>query len=215
MPVSKTYNCIFVHIPKTAGTSVEAALGMNGKYDRVGLEPMPNNDRDTEHFFGKALQHLPARRLRKHPELPLNFKKAYRFTFVRNPWARLISALTFRGGFEQAQQEKSPDFYADEVDKMYRLHQAGEVIPGNHFKLQTWYFQNQKGKSLVDFIGRFERLEEDFAVVTAAIGSDAKLEHRMPSNHKPYQELFTPTMVDQAAQIYAADIAALRYTFDK
>ena len=213
MPVSHHHNCIFVHIPKTAGTSIETALGMTGTLDQVGLAPMPNKDRNTEHFFGHALQHLPARRLRKHPELPLKFGAAYKFTFVRNPWDRLVSALTFRGGFAQAQIEKPSDFYEAEIDRMHHDHRNGLPMKGNHFKYQIWYFQNQKGKSLVDFIGRFETLRDDFAKVAKSIGAQVELEHRMPSNHEPYQALYTPKMIDQVADIYQDDITALGYRF--
>jgi hypothetical protein len=39
VPVSHKHNCIFIHIPKTAGTSIEASLGMHGDLNFVGYKP--------------------------------------------------------------------------------------------------------------------------------------------------------------------------------
>ena len=93
MPVSHELKCIFVHIPKSGGTSVENALGL--------LADVRNEN--TETMFGlikspalkkkvrstSFLQHLTAKELRRL--LPSQFSSYYRFAFVRNPWSRMVS----------------------------------------------------------------------------------------------------------------------------
>ena len=54
MPISSDYNCIFVHIPKTAGTSIEAALGMHGDLKKIGILPNPDQKKDTSLLFGNG-----------------------------------------------------------------------------------------------------------------------------------------------------------------
>ena len=42
MPISYKHNCIFVHIPKCAGTSIEFALGMHGDPKNIGKNECKN-----------------------------------------------------------------------------------------------------------------------------------------------------------------------------
>lgn len=58
MPISHKHQIIFVHIPKTAGTSVEYALGMHGKTRDVGIRRQRRQRANYHYFFGKGLQHL-------------------------------------------------------------------------------------------------------------------------------------------------------------
>ena len=57
MPISHELKTIFVHIPKTAGTSMETALGMHGEKDFIGIKPYPKQKRDNKHLFGQDMQH--------------------------------------------------------------------------------------------------------------------------------------------------------------
>ena len=70
--ISTRHRCIFVHIPKTAGTSVEAALGWFTEYTRG------------------AQDHRSIRKLRE-AITPDEFCTYFKFTFVRNPWDRVVS----------------------------------------------------------------------------------------------------------------------------
>ncbi len=65
MPISSDYNCIFVHIPKTAGTSIEAALGMHGDIKTIGVLPQTNQKKDTSLLFGDYLQHYTAMQIKE------------------------------------------------------------------------------------------------------------------------------------------------------
>lgn len=93
MPVFHDLKCIYVHIPKTGGTSIEAALGILGDWNventlnMFGLIKSPNLK--EKKFLSKFLQHLTAAQLRD--VLGNQFELYYRFTFVRNPWDRMVS----------------------------------------------------------------------------------------------------------------------------
>jgi len=73
------YRCIYYHIPKTAGLSVcQGLFGHHG--------PGHIDARTYRLIFGRA-----------------HFEKYFRFTFVRNPWDRLVSAYHFlqAGGLDR------------------------------------------------------------------------------------------------------------------
>ena len=72
------FRCIFIHIPKTAGTSV------------------------SETLFGRASRHVPYFEYERAN--PWKFRRYFKFAFVRNPWDRLVSTYFFlhKGGMNEA-----------------------------------------------------------------------------------------------------------------
>lgn len=90
MPISTRYKTIFVHIPKTGGTSIEDMLDI--RYDRANPANNLFNVRPT--IDAPAYQHY----------LPTEIEAAtdgaskdtfFRFTIVREPWDRFQSAYAF------------------------------------------------------------------------------------------------------------------------
>lgn len=80
MPISHSKKVVFVHVPKTAGTTIERALGM------MNSESLYNHRYDEE--LRVCPQHLyPNEILQKHPQA----KDYYWFAVVRNPLDRFIS----------------------------------------------------------------------------------------------------------------------------
>jgi len=92
--ISDRLRCIFIHIPKTAGSSIEDVLF-----------PHP---RTTEQFWGLpnkyqtgGLQHLMAKHIKL--EVPSDiFNSYFKFTVIRNPWDQAVSHFCYT-------QQKRPD----------------------------------------------------------------------------------------------------------
>lgn len=120
LPFDKA-KAIFVHIPKCAGISVNKAL-----FDSIG---------GGHTTLDQYINIFP----------PALFKSYFKFTFVRNPWDRVVSAYTFlqKGGLNNWDNE----FYEREI-KQYDSFKAfvqGWLTPENlfkhhHFRPQHHYF---------------------------------------------------------------------------
>lgn len=191
----KYYKCIFVHIPKNAGLSVSYAIfGNTGGSHRKII--------DYKDLFSKK-----------------QFKKYYKFTFVRNPWDRLVSTYFFlkKGGLtdkDKVWAEKHLGQYDNFKDFV-----SGWLIEENisnslHFQHQHVFLENENGKIEVDFIGRFENLESDFKIVTKNIGIDRELKktnvsHR-DSDYRKYYDTKTANIV---RKVYSKDIELFNYEF--
>ena len=95
MPFDRQRRLVFLHIPKTAGTSIEQALGMYGPWDQEnqasGFGLIRNRDLLARNLSSNFLQHLTLPELEQ--AFPEAFDGAQLFTVVRDPWSRLLSSF--------------------------------------------------------------------------------------------------------------------------
>ena len=204
MPISKEHKCIFVHIPKVAGTSIEFVFGMHGDRDNVGLAPYENQVKNFDTLFGNGLQHLTALEIRN---LVDDYNDYFKFAFVRNPWDRLVSSVFFNSSFRNIiKKELSKDEFAKRV-KMELKRKRSHFIP------QFNFLCDDNGEIIVDFIGRYENLDEDFNKVCEINGLNLQLPHRMKTNHKKYTEYYNKDTEQLVADVYAKDIEYFNYKF--
>lgn len=165
------FRCIYIHIPKAAGKSIHQFFAWKmGVYWNKGNHLLLNNNRDPAKG-PPALSHLKASEFVRYGYVtPETFESYFKFSFVRNPWARIVSEYTFRGHpcrydfktwlFQHFPQPSWTDAY---------LH----VIP------QYDYLYDEKGNLLVDFVGKFENLRKDFAEICGRVGiPDGRLPHK-------------------------------------
>lgn len=179
---------IFVHINKTGGSSIERALGLPFQH-RTALEF--RND------IGRA-----------------RWERRFSFSFVRNPWDKVASHYAYRVQTNQTGMRDRPIEFNDWVRLAY-----GENVPQYYdqpkmFMPQTDWLTDEEGKIIVQFIGRFERLEEDFREVCAILGRDATLPHLKKSSRADYRRMYTPETVDIVARWFEKDIRNFGYTFE-
>lgn len=105
MPINRKFKTIFVHIPKTGGTSIEKILDMsrrnnfystNRKFDENTKNLIFDNFSEEEKLIcsAKNMQHFTFLELKKLID-PNFFDSAFKFSIVRNPYARLVSEYFF------------------------------------------------------------------------------------------------------------------------
>ena len=218
MPISHTHKAIFVHIPKTAGTSVEAVLGMHGDKKDIGLVPYFNQELDREHLYGRQMQHMTA--LDIHNALPDKtlFARYFKFTIVRNPWDRLVSALAWT----DQKWAKGIQLTVAEFDEQLRRAHAAYLAAANasspvalpdFLYPQVLFIADGEGRSLVDFVAKYESLAAAWNEIRTKLGVSADLPIRMKSHHRDYRDYYTPQTQELVAQMYAADLQAFGYEF--
>jgi hypothetical protein len=224
--VSEKYNCLYIHIPKTAGQSVETFfLSLHGltweERDALLLKHNPDPALGPE-----RLAHLKASEYVDLGFVPPDaYDGYYKFSFVRNPWDRLVSEYKY-GRYKRESDFKAfvrsglpeKDDYSDE----YR-----HIIP------QYDYLYHADGRLLVDFVGKFEHLQRDFDRVCAKLGiEESTLPHVNAARHKkgtkkkilgmfakkpPPKRHYTSYYDDETkaivGEMYAVDIATFGYTF--
>ena len=171
MLLSHRYRFLFVHIAKTGGTSV-----------RKALKPyQARHPLFVFQFLASRMSHLSGHRLGcKFPRhakivaaeqmLPHEFfASLFKFAFVRNPWDLQVSSWHHLRRERPHLLEAVPDFEAFirwklDPERPYQYHIDTSI------EHQRDYLVDLRGRVRVDFIGRYEQLQEDFDHVCRTVG---------------------------------------------
>lgn len=201
-----------MHIPKCAGVSVEAAL----KHPEDGNKQGDHGYRKWDEKSKLWVQHATADQIKSiycH-----NYDQYFSFTFVRNPWSKLVSDYfwlskelnikdTFKNFTLLANNFNTPRLAYPHVNEEGR---------GDHLILQTDYILDSNGEEIVNYIGRFETLQQDFDIVCDKIGiPQRQLQHRNKSKHKHYTEYYNEETKQIVAEKYKKDIEYFGYKFEE
>ena len=135
------------------------------------------------------------------------FNKLFKFAFVRNPWDLQLSLYHFNIAHpEFAPRAPAASFEEHIMALEPAAHPVGQ---------QRRFLIDADGKTLVDYVGRFETLSEDFAEICARIGLDAiKLAHVNRTDHPPWTKSYTRRMFDLVRTVHRPDIDAFGYADD-
>ena len=194
---------LFVHIPKTAGNSIQSALREHSEDQLVALR----KEQDGIERFGLR---NPKYKIKKHSTLAEyrtalgdeQFSKLYKFTCVRNPWDRMISYY-----FTPTQ---NPEVW----DRKRFLAMISEVVSvADYLRLDE-----REGDPFanVDNFIRFENLTDDFRTVCERIGiSSQTLPRYNRSNREHYSKYYDDELRELVRKRFAAEIERFGYTFEE
>ena len=201
MELSYSHRFIFIHVYRVAGQSVSRALQPYSVVPRRLTQWRLHRLREFNYGHVKASELKTALR----PEL---FDTFFKFSFVRNPWDWQVSVFEY--------QRQNPDhphhgffstFRTFDDYLEWRVHEEGP-------ELQSEFVMGDSGEPLVDFVGRYERLAEDFGRVCARLGVEASLPHRNRSKHGDFRQYYTPATRALVSDAYRDDIERFGYAFD-
>jgi hypothetical protein len=194
---------LFVHIPKTAGNSIQSVLR---DYSEDRLIAVRKEQDGIERFAVRN----PKYKIRKHSALreyrdalgDEQFRQLFKFTCVRNPWDRMVSYY-----FTPTQNQQSWD------RKRFRGIISKAVSVADYLRLNEG---EQDPFANVDYIMRFENLVEDFCAVCAKIGiSPARLPRYNRSEREHYSRYYDEELRELVRNRFAAEIERFGYTFER
>lgn len=188
----------FIPTPKVANRSMKVAIARH-----VGMQWQGDIHQAPWQFTPLAL---------------LRHNDYFRFGFVRNPLDRLLSCYAQKIVYYQ-RQLGMPSLlwrYGNMFDKDMSFAEfvtAVARIPDRlsdiHFRSQHTFFYH-RGQLMVDFVGHFEQLQDDWHKLQA--GHELpELPHENRSRHADYRDAYTPELARLAAQRYAKDIELFGY----
>ncbi len=216
MLISNKYKFLFVHIAKTGGTSVRATLERYRRRDPYYVPQFicSRISHLTGHRIGaKIPRHAKA--IAAYEMLPRElYNSLFKFVFVRNPWDLQVSS------FHHIRRER-PHLMAgiDDFETFLRWkldpQRPYQFHIDTSIERQSDYLIDLHGNIIVDFIGKYENLEEDFRQVCERIGVRApKLAHkRQAKDRSSYQKYYTDETAALVSDYFRRDIGMFGYSF--
>lgn len=200
----------FIHIPKTAGSSMSRWLKHCCHIDN-------------------RLKHCRAHEARQHwPDLGTTF------TLVRNPWHRMVSFFFFIG--QRAQQRIEQRLiggktkksctathdaqlcaymdrgFANWIRDLYQGRPNPYDITHTHYgrRTQQWHWAQD-----VDLVIKVEELPDRFVELQQLIGCNHDLPVSNTSSHGTYQQYYDDATANMIAELFRDDITHLRYDYSQ
>ena len=224
MLISHRKQFIFIHIYKTAGTSV---MDVFSPYCRL-IDRMAYDYKFTRELF-RAInrlmrwgndgmkqytgfhKHAKAHEIREKLERK-QFDSYYKFSFVRNPYDFLVSLYFYAKQFERDPSRRA-------LKDMEYKDFLKRVISNNTACQLDFITDPKDSKLLVDFIGRFETLEKDIAIIQEKLGIkiDGSIKHmnssfkRKSRDYRVYYDEESRNLVENHFQ---RDLDLLGYNFN-
>lgn len=205
--ISHIHKCIFIHIPKCGGTSIENVIW-----------PEPRKEEDLwmgfiSKYYNKyqtgGLQHLFASHVLQEAGEEV-FAKYFKFTIVRNPWEKAISQYFYMGrrpdlrDFIGMQENVSFKYYLDLIRKKTHV----------QWEPQYQFITDSNGELIVDYVGRLESINKDMDVIFNRIGIKATIEHTNATKHQHYSHYYDDESREMVSELYSSDIRMLGYAFE-
>jgi hypothetical protein len=188
---------IFIHIPKTAGSSIEHLLSDGEKYklDFIGVR----NGRSTHHYMGIELNII----------LKDLYKEYYKFSFVRNPYDRLISEYFWcRLNNVGHQFNKTFDEFLDYVENVFKNKNFFKPIENDHF-IPQYSFLFFNNKLLVNNIFKYEDIQTAIPLIKKRLKIKTEFQHLNKSNK--IEITLTDEQKERIYNLYKIDFQTFNY----
>ncbi|MGI7627891.1 sulfotransferase family 2 domain-containing protein [Campylobacter coli] len=192
------YKCIFIHVPKVAGSSIERVIYQTDKWlvGHVKASDYTKFDKDK-------------------------FDSYFSFGFVRNPYDRVVSAYHYlkndspdpcdiKWGRLHINNLTFEEFILSLQDEEFKE----EILSKNHFSFQWKYLCDKNMNILVNFIGKFEKLDNDFKKILNILRRKDSLVHINKSKHLNYRDYYNSQTYKIIREIYRDDFEIFDYDLE-
>ena len=200
--ISLQKSFLFVHIPKTAGNSIQSVLRDYSEDQLLALR----KEQDGIERFGLR---NPKYKIKKHSTLSeyrdalgdKQFRNLFKFTCVRNPWDRMVSYY-----FTPTQNPETRNL------KKFRGIISQAVSVTDYLRLDD---DDPDPFGNVDYLMRFENLTDDFRAVCSQLEiSPATLPRYNRSSREHYSKYYDDELREFVRTRFASEIERFNYTFE-
>ena len=210
MIYSKEKKFLFIHIPKTAGTSIRSVLEPYGGKPGMANYIARRLEKSPDLCFAAGLTnkrtfdgHTTYKKVSKLiPKVELS--SLFVFAFVRNPYDRLYSFYLHILAHPEHPWHLKIKNYGSFHNMLLHLQEVNEPT-------QKSYLISANNKVMTNFIGRFENIETDFGKICETLSIPFSLPKKNTRSHKNWREAYQNDDWKYAADFYKEDFEAFGY----
>ncbi len=215
--ISYPHRCIFIHIPKNGGASIERLIWSEKERTVDNLWMGMISSQRNKYQTG-ALQHLFARNVMKEVGEDV-YNDYFTFSMVRNPWDRVVSQYIYLFKRPSLQAFLGADHKTSFPEYLELIARKPHV----HWQPQYLFLTDDAGSSIVDYIGRFEDFETSIKEMMIRIcgepkrpnGDPLNIPHVNKSKRVGYWMYYDDETRNAVAELYKEDILRYEYTFNE
>lgn len=206
--ISRERNFVFIHVPKNAGTSICKLLNLNlSRHYTL---------REYKQILGSKQYHA-----------------FYSFAVVRNPFSRFLSLYNYarlEESYYHSAINPERAIYGKHMDydllKEASVAEAAEYLkegllvhnpPHRQWNAQCFWLKDEDQKVDVDFIARFENIQDDIKEIMSAIGLQEKTDLPIINTSKSGSLHYRDVIDNETRKIleayYAEDLQRFNYEF--
>ncbi len=193
---------IFLHVPKTAGSSLSQTTLVQKCHSTI--HPIhPAGAWETLEKEGNI--------------------DAFKFAFVRNPWDRFVSLyfyfynMTSRHFAYKYDHQTATNIkrFKNFEDFCLNFHDFDDRQPFKKFHFFNQHlWTHSQGKCFIDFLGKYENLDQDVASLQNIFEIPHEpVSHTNQSDHGDYKNYYNSRTRNVVAEIYKKDIEYFEYKF--
>ena len=220
---------LFLHNPKCAGSTVHSYLPEEKWHNLIAPLSSRNYSSDQAKKAMALGYHCKPHHynLEQHKNMEFfdqeEISKAWKFTYVRNPFDRVVSAYHYsRDTYDGSSSDYDPKSFASFVNslqdnvlskKYYEW--LGPVQP-NHVSPQHLYVYDSEGVAIPDYVGRHETFDFDTKNILDHLGFDIPekiaVVNATPKrkNYRKYYDVSTRKIIEKT---YEKDLNLFKYEF--
>jgi hypothetical protein len=202
--LSTSKNFLFVHIPKTAGNSIQNVLAPHSDDRRAALYPWQDGVERFEVLSDKykTLKHSTLSEYQREYGAEM-LSSLFKFCSVRNPWDRCVSFyFSPHRGPVQWDEEAFVHFVQTEVH------------PLEHYVSLDGSYDLKAGMRNIDFVVRFESLDSDFAYLRDRLSlANEGLPHRNASGKGDFRKYYNAERAELVGRLFRQEIEYFGYSF--
>lgn len=139
--------------------------------------------------------------------------KAFKFAYVRNPWGKVVSHYHYRVQTNQTGLGSGDIEINEWVERSYGIREPSLYDKPRFFMPQLDWISDKSGRLIVDHVGRYENLAQDFSELCHMLGIRRKLPHIRQSPHGHYRNYYSADSKEIIRNWFLKDIEAFGYQF--
>jgi len=213
--ISRSKKLVYHHIPKNAGTYIESVLTDYDDFVSYSFTILAYKD---PLFFARTDMGI---REKFHKQLHIysltkeELSNYIEFTFVRNPYTRLISGFQYNMGKKFEEINPKVD-YEKTLDLSYVIENREKLTTNSYLHLFRTQYLEVKNCPNLKFIGRYETMYDDldklFKLVDLPLDYPKEVVNKSPDKKSSYKNYYTKEILDFVNDYFDEDFVQYGYS---
>lgn len=223
MIISHRLKYIFIHVPKTGGTSIQFLLENNPEFECDVVGHFYNaKDKDFEEhpLMSKTLDvHAGAKKIKAYfDDNNLDWDSYFKFGFIRNPWDLMVSQYCY---FMQSLDNQITTEKNLELIKEFKNKPAKEFIKKitEHDYTNVFLCEAKTHIPMIDYFGRLETINEDMNRIIQMINPNLDVDNfkltkeNTTKRQRDYREYYDEETKNIVREVFKKTIELGDYEF--